>query len=114
MVLDEKTKTAVKDILSSIKAPLDVYLFREEDNEYGMVVEDLIKNIADVSKVKLYIFSMDSEEAKKQRSIINQKKICKKCFFSCDLYSTIESSFSLTMKMGLIQYLLKLGIIKNK
>jgi len=54
-----------------------------------------------------------SEEAKKQRSIINQKKICKKCFFSCDLYSTIESSFSLTMKMGLIQYLLKLGIIKN-
>jgi MoaA/NifB/PqqE/SkfB family radical SAM enzyme len=54
-----------------------------------------------------------SKKAKNQRRIINKADICRDCYFSCDIYSSIESSFPLTIKMGLIQYLLKWGIIND-
>ncbi len=55
----------------------------------------------------------NSKKAKDQRKIIDKADICKDCYFSCDMYSSIESSLPLTIKMGLIQYLLKLGIIND-
>jgi MoaA/NifB/PqqE/SkfB family radical SAM enzyme len=56
----------------------------------------------------------NSNLRKHQIKVISKSNICNDCYFSCDIYSSVESSFPLTIKMGLIQYLLKWGIINDK
>lgn len=72
-----------------------------------------LKKIGNIKKENISkIWS--SEDANKQRRIIKKADICKDCYFSCDIYSSIESSFKLTFKIGLVQYFLKWRIINDR
>ncbi len=64
MALDEKTKSAVSEILKAAINPIKLNLFGSENNEYVIVVKDLLTDLAKISKISLEIFSLESDKAK--------------------------------------------------
>ncbi|MBR9680711.1 MAG: glutaredoxin [Candidatus Altiarchaeota archaeon] len=64
-MLDDKNKTVVKEILSTLKNEVEILFFISKTCEYCPQERELLNQISEVSKVKISELDLNSDEAKK-------------------------------------------------